>query len=191
MRLLVDTLIASMLVMLLGGIVWQQRQEDRWVEDIASVQQSIQAIRSQALYRAALGNLELSATGYPWRLDPLWFTPRPGNPLVHRGKGPWLEQVGPAAAAQLDPIYIIADGRHASFWYNARRGIIRARVPRQVTEEATVDLYNTVNGTALRVDDVIWHDLHPGRGDLSDKLAAKPAEPADPVVRAFTAFQKK
>jgi hypothetical protein len=188
MRLLVDTLIASMLVMLLGGILWQQRQEDHWIEEITSVQQSVQAIRSQALYRAALGNLELSPVGYPRRLDPLWFTPRPGNPLVGHAKAPWLEQVGPAAAAQLDPAYLIADARHAAFWYNPQRGIVRARVPRQVTEQATVDLYNTVNGTALRIDDVIWHDLHPGVAPIP---VAKPAEPADPVVRAFTAFKKR
>jgi hypothetical protein len=32
------------------------------------------------------------------------------------------------------------------FWYNPARGIVRARVPDQTTDEATLSLYESING---------------------------------------------
>ena len=37
-------------------------------------------------------------------------------------------------------------GRGAMFWYNPVRGIVRARVPDQTTDESTLSLYEQVNG---------------------------------------------
>jgi hypothetical protein len=36
------------------------------------------------------------------------------------------------------------------FWYNPALGIVRARVPRTLSDADAIDTYNRVNGTAIR-----------------------------------------
>jgi hypothetical protein len=68
----------------------------------------------------------------------------------------WLETTQPERANRLNPEHVTCDGHRAAFWYNPYRGLVRARVERQHTDEATIALYNLVNGTSLRVSDVAW-----------------------------------
>jgi hypothetical protein len=37
----------------------------------------------------------------------------------------------------------------AAFWYNPYKGILRARVPYDISDERALDLYNRVNGTSV------------------------------------------
>jgi hypothetical protein len=47
------------------------------------------------------------------------------------------------------PDPIITSENQAEFWYNPNRGIFRARVMAQMTNEQTRQIYNQVNGTSL------------------------------------------
>lgn len=157
MRLVIDTLIAVMLVVVLGVLVLRQRGEQAMLDSVANVQQSIRAIESQSLYRAALGEVDATPTGFAVTLESTWFDSPPQNELVadHRIRL-WSDAASLKDADRLHPRRITAIGGDASFWYNANRGIVRARVPDQMSQQATVDLYNLVNGTSVRVDDVDW-----------------------------------
>jgi hypothetical protein len=157
MRLVVDTLIAVMLIAVLGGLLLRQRSEQSMLERIGLVQQSIRAIESQALYRAAVGDAEGTPRGFARLMDAAWFEHVPQNELIaDHAIRPWVDLSPDDQPDRLNPAHVVAEGPLASFWYNAERGVVRARVPDQMSQQATVDLYNLVNGTSLRVDDVDW-----------------------------------
>lgn len=186
MRLLVDTVIALMLAAMLGGALLSQRQDREQLDRIAAVQQSVRAIQSQALYRAAMGEVEATPSGYSRKIDIAWFDGPPRNILVEdEGEAfQWIDYPAEDAHQAFDPTHIVASGGQASFWYNPFRGIVRARVPRQFTQQATVDLYNLVNGTSLRVADCRW-DYREGprvvsRDDPEKPVAATPASDSTP-----------
>ena len=189
MRLILDTLVALMLVAVLGGVTWQQRSERLRVERIEGVRQAITAIESQSLYRAALGEVEATAHGYAARIDPDWFHPRPRNLLI--GSGPrWLDQAEGEQRKRFHPACIVAGRERAAFWYNPGRGLVRARVPMQLSHHATVELYNQVNAASLDVQDVQWPAPPPpslsAKGPGEAQKAAEPG-PIDPVLRDFGA----
>jgi hypothetical protein len=138
MRLLVDTLIALMLVAVLAVLVIKQRVERSQLDRITAAQQSIHALESQALYRAAIGDAEASTHGYALKLDPLWFTAAPQNALLDdHAIRPWVDAVTEDESDRFNPAQIIATGSLASFWYNPSRGLVRARVPEQLSQQAT------------------------------------------------------
>ena len=64
MRLIVDTVIALLLVAVLGTILWDQREDRERAQSIALVQQAMEAIESQSLYRAAIGDARASAAAH-------------------------------------------------------------------------------------------------------------------------------
>jgi hypothetical protein len=47
------------------------------------------------------------------------------------------------------PVRLTLDDRMASFWYNPYQGVVRARVPVQVNDDAALELYNRINGCSL------------------------------------------
>lgn len=160
MRLIIDTLIALMLVGLLGSILWKQRDEQRLLDHVQSVHSAMRAIEAQAVYRAAIGDVPVTKLGYAATIDEHWFDPPPRN-LLAPDKTPWIEIANDEEAERFNPVRItIGEGR-AAFWYSPHRGIVRARVPQQVSEQDTIDLYNLVNGTSLRVDEVAWVTMPP------------------------------
>ncbi len=153
MRLLMDGVIALMLVGVLGGVLWHQRARADELRQVEAAQRAVRAIQSQALYRGSLRQVQVSRRGYPLRIDPAWFATPPTN-LLTVDAGDWLETAGPADEQRTHPEHITTDGRRAAFWYNPHRGVVRARVNRQPSEQTTVELYNLVNGTAVRVAEV-------------------------------------
>jgi hypothetical protein len=195
MRLLVDTMIALTLVGVLAAILLQQRQSQEQLERVAAVQEAIRAIQSQALYRAAIQDSEALSNGYSRFIDAAWFDRPPRNLLLDSGAYRWVDYPDEQGRERFNPLNIVASGQRGAFWYNGYRGIVRARVPLQATEQATVDLYNLVNGTSLRVTDCRWNA--PGAADPSGDgkpLAAHPAprapEPADAILRDFGAASR-
>ena len=86
----------------------------------------------------------------PETVDPSWFGEnRPFNPLLTAGH-PWVEVAGPREKERQHPRDLIAgDESVASFWYNPFNGVVRARVPHQVSDAQVLELYNTVNDTEL------------------------------------------
>ena len=66
-----------------------------------------------------------------------------------KDNSPWIELAMPGELDRNhpnDPTF--RGGRGAMFWYNPVRGIVRARVPDQTTDEATFALYESINGDA-------------------------------------------
>lgn len=159
-RLFIDTVLALTLVGILGTILYQQRLERQRLASIEHVQEAMRAMESQALYRAAIRDVPTTAIGYAVRIDASWFAPTPHNALISAGDAPWIDQIEDVGPEMFNPRHIIADEDHAQFWYNPHRGIIRARVPRLFTLGETLELYNLVNGTNLRLEQVDFTGQH-------------------------------
>lgn len=159
MRLLVDILIALMLITTLAGVLYFQQSEEEEMLRVHAVQQAMRSIESESLYRAALGEAEATPRGYARYLSLAWFDHEPRNLFVDedRRRGPWIEHIDMETERELaNPRRIIADEQHPPFWYNPYRGVVRARVPKQLSQRGTLELYNLVNGTRLRSSDVDW-----------------------------------
>ncbi len=151
MRLLIDSLVALMLVGILGAVAFNWRSEDQVKSDISLAASEVQRLESQIELQAALENVELTQRGYPRLVKPEWFHGNlPLNPLLENGH-PWLEI---AATSQHDlhhPPNPIAAGKDvAQFWYNPHTGEVRARVPSGVSDAQALEFYNRVNGTSLK-----------------------------------------
>ena len=181
MRLMLDTIVALLLVGLLGGLLWLQRQEQMQQHHIEQVQHALRALESQALYRAAVGDAQATPVGFADRLLPEWFDRLPHNSLVDPKEVPWLDATEDATRDHVNPKHIVADSHHAAFWYNPHRGIIRARVPMQFTWDETVALYNAVNGTGLRVEQIDWV----GALTCGTQVTTVDEPMGDPVLRDF------
>lgn len=154
MRLLVDSLIALMLVAVLGGIFWHRHAAEDQIQRVEATQQALRAIEAQALYQASLGEVPKTRWGYPHVVEPSWFKTRPDNLLAQCDR--WIDVADESDSDRMDPAHVTSDHGRAAFWYNPHRGLIRARVEPQMSMQATIDLYNLVNGTSLRVDDAMW-----------------------------------
>ena len=194
MRLLVDTLIALTLVAVLAAMLLQQRHNQEQLARVAAVQEAIRAIHSQALYRAAVHEAEGLPNGYARFIDAAWFDHPPKNLLLSDGAYRWIDYPDETGRERFNPICIVAHGQRGAFWYNGYRGIVRARVPMQATDQATVDLYNLVNGTSLRVSDCRWEV--PGTAEMPGDGKPLPHEPKiliepnDPLLRDLGAARR-
>ncbi|MCE9589185.1 MAG: hypothetical protein K8S99_01530 [Planctomycetes bacterium] len=149
MRLIVDTLIALMLACMLGAIILHYRHDQRSLIQVQQVHTALAQLQEQALLRGALSESETGEQGFPKVIAVKWFIDgRPLNALAPPTQ-PWLD-VAPEGDMHDQPPDPIIDGPdQASFWYNPNRGLFRARIPSQFTEQGTIDLYNRVNGTLV------------------------------------------
>lgn len=150
MRRVIDILIVLMLMAVLFGLVWHYRNEQKNVSDFRAVHDAISRLYEQALMQ---GSLEDHTTrgGFPLMMQPKWFGEMlPVNVLVPEIQ-PWIDiaPIGDQADHPPDPV-IISD-EQAGFWYNPNRGLFRARVMPQFSEDETLDAYNQLNNTALKV----------------------------------------
>lgn len=150
MRLLMDTVVALMLVALLGGVMWQQRtdQEVKSNRDLARAE--VRRFQQQIALQSALAKVERNERGYPETVDPDWFMGNlPANPLLDFNH-PWLEVAGPDQKQLAHPLDRVANAPGiAKFWYNPHMGVLRARVPAEASDAAAIDLYNYINDSAL------------------------------------------
>lgn len=108
---------------------------------------AVSSIRSEVGIHAAVGDVSLNEFGHPSAIDPSWFKDGSAKNLLAKGDTPWIELATPTEFDRnhpSDPTF--RGGRGAMFWYNPIRGIIRARVPDQTTDESTLALYEEVNG---------------------------------------------
>lgn len=151
MRLLIDSLIAMMLLGILAAVLLYHRERTQDLEQLRRTHQALAQLQEQALYRSALGEeaVERSPIGFPVRIEPAWFSNKlPHNALVS-GDRPWLDIAPPGDMSDQPPDPIILGPDQAAFWYNPNRGIFRARVMPQVSEQSTLELYNQANNTAM------------------------------------------
>src|SRR5690606_18145470 len=112
--------------------------------------ESIRQIHQQVILQAALEQVPLNSAGYPDTVEVEWFELTvPRNPLLSADR-PWLEVAGVEQRDELNPAKLTAsDSTVAAFWYNPYQGIVRARVPAEVTDQTAISLYNRINGTNL------------------------------------------
>jgi hypothetical protein len=149
MRLVIDSLIALMMVLILGGIILHHRQQEQLLSDYRTAHLELSQIREMVIYHTALDRDTLNEWGYPGAIDPAWFLQGlPFNRLV-AGIHPWIDLAPPGDMNDQPPDPVVKRSDQAGYWYNPNRGIVRARVDEQFTEEATLALYNQINSTML------------------------------------------
>ncbi len=92
----------------------------------------------------------LNEYGYPPTIEAAWFDGVvPANALLDHDR-PWLEIATGDGLLELHPEFPLARDRDAAeFWYNPRRGVVRARVPQMVSDRKTLEIYNLVNDSEL------------------------------------------
>lgn len=184
MRLLIDTLIALMLVGILAGILVYHQRQTRQLHRYQQVHAALAQLHEQALYHGALGDVDVTSTGFPRSVSPLWFPESvPHNTLVP-GRHAWVDIAPPGDMSEHPPDPVCLKPEQAGFWYNPNRGIFRARVTEQPTQTLTLAEYNRINATYLK-DLPLHYDAERRPQPLQLASAAPPAAPVD--VPATTA----
>lgn len=193
MRLIVDSLIALMLVGILGTLLWHHRGQQRELERYQFMHQALARLHDQATYHRALGDVECAQEGFPLRIAPGWFGDEmPVNILVSTQR-PWLDVAPPGDEHDHPPDPVIEHDDQAGFWYNPTRGVFRARVAPQLTDQQTLALYNRVNGTALlSLPESDEHHRAPQpHHPLARVAAAEPAAQQDGAPDAASAPKRR
>lgn len=150
MRILLNILIALTLVGI-GVVVVMNRQVDTIKQDqIKKTKEEVRRFQRQITLQSAVADIELTSKGFPVTIDPLWFDGLlPSNTLLEVGR-PWVQIAGWAERASLHPMDLAArDAAAAQFWYSPYKGVVRARVPADISDERALRIYNHVNGSRL------------------------------------------
>lgn len=139
-------LIAAMLA--IGWRIFKHRATDEQLPYEAS--EVLEIIQHEVNLRMASEDSPLNEWGFPPSIDPKWFGDSvPSNPLLDHER-PWLEVATGRDCFRLHPAFPTAiDQTKAEFWYNPRRGIVRARVPQMVSDRKTLEVYNRINNSEL------------------------------------------
>jgi len=154
MRLLLDSMIVLMLVGIAVGVVVYQKSVNRRAHNQEVVVQGLSEFQEQVTLHGAIEMIEdqeaaLYPRLYPPHIEPHWFQAgAPQNPLISSDR-PWLDIAPEEDFSDQPPDPLASSQEQAAFWYNPNNGVVRARVPRQVSDRLTLELYNTVNHTAL------------------------------------------
>lgn len=192
MRLLIDSLIALMLVAILAGVIYHHRQQQERVRQYQTAHRELAQLRETMTYYKALENDTVNEYGYPPYIAPSWFPQGlPTNRLIP-GRHPWVDIAPPGDMNDQPPDPVIYSEKQAGYWYNPNRGIIRARISEQFTEQATLALYNQINTTMLvslsQVNDPARRTLpHPLLVNAEDNESQNPNRPTLLGTRPLTA----
>ncbi len=132
----------------MGWMFYRHRvTEDR---NITDTRQAIEVIQHAVNRRMAGEDGPLNEFGFPPTIDAEWFGGVvPANALLDHDR-PWLEISTGLEMLEVHPASPMAMDREAAeFWYNPRRGIVRARVPQMVSDRKTLEVYNLINNSEL------------------------------------------
>ncbi len=141
------------LVLFSGSIVaflYSRQEAEKHQARVDSVRDAIERLERQIRVQAATGEIELNGRGWPKTIDPDWFKEdTPINVMVPTNR-PWLE-IASSLDESLDhpTIRQTVTENLASFWYNPATGRVRARIGPQVSDRKALDLYNSMNGSAV------------------------------------------
>ncbi len=151
-RLLPNTLMVLATVVILGGLGFYYADQRQAAADLALTKTEVSRFQNQIHLQAALADADGPSTDGrpPESIDPKWFEGnRPVNPLLGP-LHPWVEIEEPGHPERLHPLNLTApDVGSAQFWYNPGNGLVRARVPRGISDAKTLRTYNDVNDSAL------------------------------------------
>lgn len=150
MRILINSMIVVMLVVIAATAVLHYRANRQARDELVTVRDGLQSFDDQLAFQSALWQAREDSVGdYPPQVMPGWFDAGPpSNPLLKTGH-PWIDIAPPDDFSENPPDPLAENTNQAGFWYNPNLGIVRARVPRQVTDEQTLELYNRVNRVHL------------------------------------------
>jgi hypothetical protein len=157
MRLIRDSLVALTIAGLVGGAYYRSTTERARRDSEDAARENVSRIQRQVMLQYALSVKEEGEDeqptwhDYPNTIDPEWFGAEvPRNtllPLWH----PWLEIATREEYELSHPRDLIAADREtATFWYNPKSGIVRARVPAAASDAAALQLYNYITTASLR-----------------------------------------
>lgn len=123
-------------------------------EDLLATDATRSAVRlmqANVDLHTAIERGSMESVAFPSTIDTLWFDEEvPTNHLLN-GRRPWVEIAAEDELTLRHPRNPTAEGgQHAMFWYNPALGVVRARVPRKLSDADALALYNEVNGTKLR-----------------------------------------
>lgn len=143
-------------VAVLAGVGFAAWLGDWWLTRLAdeqkkqSVAANVRRFEQVLSLHAASNEGATNQRGWPVTVDPTWFESNPPrNELVSPDR-PWVEVATEEESDLRDPmVRMTIDGRHASFWYNPYQGVVRARVPMMINDQAALSLYNRINRTNL------------------------------------------
>lgn len=158
MRWVRDLALLVVIAALVGGVVIhlrRSRDQEQMVQQAAS---EVLRMETELKYRSATRTTELNARGWPVTIDPKWFNESrpPINLLVSQNR-PWVEVASADQAGLMHPrVRVAVEESLAAFWYNPYQGVVRARVPVMMNDDATLDVYNRVNACGLA--SLFWHE---------------------------------
>lgn len=117
---------------------------------VNSTRAAVRILQANIDLHAALARESGGPVLYPDLIETLWFEEEvPTNHLIDTNS-PWVEIAAEDERGLRHPRNPTVDGgHHAMFWYNPALGIVRARVPRTLSDAEAVSIYNEVNGTRL------------------------------------------
>lgn len=127
---------------------WKRTREQ---EDLVTLTRSaVQSIQSKVRVRATMADVAINAAGFPNEVNPAWFDDGTPKNALAAGR-PWIEIADESEFGLRHPRNpTLEGGAGAMFWYNPALGIVRARVPRALSDADAIVTYNAVNGTAIR-----------------------------------------
>lgn len=158
MRMLVN-IAAALCVVAVVVPIWMQdareaEERTRAAETVRAVRHIEQTLRAKVAFSGVTANVR----GWPETIDARWFSDpsggtgsdaMPRNALVP-SEHPWIEIAPPEEAGlKHPPVRLAVSPTLAGLWYNPYQGVVRARVPVQVSDAKSVALYNQINGTGL------------------------------------------
>jgi len=148
--MVLNVLGATAIAVAIAIVVDGRERESERIAAIAVTYDAVRMIQAQLDVRVALESGPPEERAFPQSISPAWFEgERPANQLVGQDRH-WVE-VAADNERELrhprDPT--VRGGQGAMFWYNPALGIVRARVPRTLTDADALALYNQVNGTSI------------------------------------------
>jgi hypothetical protein len=158
MRLITDVLLVLAVIGMLAGALWYKRQLDRDEAKIRQAEQAVSRFQQEIDLQSVIAEAKDGRRAYPASIDPEWFQGDvPVNPLLGEDH-PWVEIASKSQAERLHPPKVIAaEPEVAGFWYNPHKGVVRARVPVEISDEKALALYNRINrcylDTLFQVDE--------------------------------------
>ncbi|HEX6873764.1 MAG TPA: hypothetical protein VF163_21905, partial [Micromonosporaceae bacterium] len=150
LRRAVDLSTIAAAVGLTAMLAWHFSGEFKREKEVQTVQEGLRRFDQMLAMRAAAKDTPMTGRGWPQTMDATWFgTDPPRNVLVTPDR-PWIEIALPSESHLKHPnVRVVADRRTAGFWYNPYQGVLRARVPYEISDERALEMYNQVNGTSV------------------------------------------
>lgn len=149
MRLVIDSLIALMLVAVLGGVLVMHSRSKQADREMADTQKALAALHERTAYQASVRSALAGRQEVMVQIDPAWFGEQMPVNLLASADRPWIDLAPPGDLGDHPPDPLIYNQQQAAFWYNPTLNVFRARVEPGLSEAQTLERYNQVNGTSL------------------------------------------